>query len=459
VSFEVHCINSGQGNSIALQLPDGAFMVVDIDCSGDTPVDPVSYLEELVPEEYDAEEERFVRRLACAAFTHPHQDHISGLKPLVDAGFVFDEIWESGHRLSDKEAEDNPAYEDYLEVIEAYEAKGRVKKPTAASKEWHADFHGAKVYCLGPSKHLNAADADDTSREAIHNRCLILRIVTDEMSVLLPGDSAVNQWRDRIMPNYEEELLEVDVLVASHHGSRTFFKEDQDDDPYVEAIEAISPEYTLISVGEDNDYDHPHEDALRLYPEYTGGAVAQTKIEGSILVKVEDGEVTPEPSPVDEQVEEKVAAKSASLTLATVPSISLSAKQFNRDTKRPFRPLKNGASRVPKDEYILFTADISNRPAGTYVRWEVKNLGVDEDAGHSEHYEKTETTAKRYDYRMNRTDAEHEWTRHTAYTGRHECIVSLVDQFTSRLLARDRFVVPIGKARSRYLRRLGRSRR
>lgn len=39
MGLEVHCINSGQGNSIALQLPDDSFMVVDIDCHGDTPVD------------------------------------------------------------------------------------------------------------------------------------------------------------------------------------------------------------------------------------------------------------------------------------------------------------------------------------------------------------------------------------------------------------------------------------
>ncbi len=233
-----------------MRLPDDSFMVVDIDCHGDTPVDPVGYLKELVPEEYDTDEDRNVRRLACAAFTHPHQDHISGLKLLVDAGFVFDEIWESGHRLSDEEAEDNPAYDDYLAVIEEYDREGKVKKPTSASGKWQEDFHGVDVYCVGPSKHLNADDADDTSREAIHNRCLILRIVSDEMSVLLPGDSAVNQWRDRIVPNYEENLLEADVLVASHHGSRTFFKEDKDDDPYEDAIEAIAPDYTLISVGE-----------------------------------------------------------------------------------------------------------------------------------------------------------------------------------------------------------------
>jgi beta-lactamase superfamily II metal-dependent hydrolase len=458
MGLEVHCINSGQGNSVALRLPDDAVMIVDIDCHGDTPVDPVDYLKELVPEEYDADEGRQVRRLACAAFTHPHEDHISGLKPLADEGFVFDEIWESGHRLSDEDAKDNPAYEDYLSVIEEYEEQGKVKKPTSAGGKWREGFHGVDVHCLGPSRHLNAADADDTSREAIHNRCLILRIVTDEMSALLPGDSAVNQWRDRIVPNYDADLLEADVLVASHHGSRTFFKKNKDDDPYEDAIELIAPNYTLISVGEDNDYDHPHEDALKLYQEHTGGAVAQTKLEGSILVKAEDGEVTLEPSPVDAQVEEiRAATKSASLSLATVPKISLSAVLLNKHTKRPLRPLKNGASKVPRNEYVVFSADVRNRPAGTRLEWEVKNWVVDDHSHHNERYGKGES-AGRYDLSMGRNDGEHEWTRHTSYTGRHECVVRLVDPLWGRVLTSERFVVHVGRPRSRYLRKLGRTR-
>jgi beta-lactamase superfamily II metal-dependent hydrolase len=392
VPLEVHCINSGQGNSIALRLPDGVVMVVDIDCSGHTPVDPVSYLQEIVHEEYDAKEGKYVRRLACAAFTHPHQDHISGLKPLLDAGFVFDEIWEPGHRLSEKEAEDNPAYEEYLKVLQNYEAQNRVCKPTAASEKWRADFHGVDVYCLGPSGYLNAADGDATNRHAIHNRCLILRLVTEEMSVLLPGDSAVNQWRKRVVPNYAPELLEADVLIASHHGSCTFFREDEDE-PYEEAINSISPEYTVISVGEDNRHNHPHPEALKLYQTYTRGAVAQTKIDGSVLMKIDDrGSKALVRSPVDRLLREGGdSAGEASTELVRMPEISLSAKEFNKDTKYPLRPLKNGNTRVEKDQYILFTAGVSNRPASTYLRWEVKNVGVDEDAGHSEHYATAKT--------------------------------------------------------------------
>ena len=103
------------------------------------------------------------------------RDHVQGLKPLVDAGFVFDEIWESGHRLSEKDAKENPAYEDYLSVIEEYEEKGSEE---ADVREWKVarGLPRVDVYCLGPSKHLNAADADDTSRNAIQNQCVILGI-------------------------------------------------------------------------------------------------------------------------------------------------------------------------------------------------------------------------------------------------------------------------------------------
>ncbi len=422
-------------------------------------MDPIDYLKELIPEEYDAEEGGNVRRLVCAAFTHPHQDHISGLKPLVDAGFVFDELWESGHRLSEEDAKGNPAYGDYLEVLEEYEAKGKLKKPVAASEAWVLNFHGATVYCLGPSGHLNAADADATNREAIHNRCLILRIVTDEMCVLLPGDSAVNQWRERIVPNYDEKLLEADVLVASHHGSRTFFKQGEDNDPYEDAISIIAPTYTIISVGQDNSHGHPHEDALKLYQEYTGGAVAQTVLEGSIVARVESGDVTVEQSPVDDRLETSMAAmKSSSLALATLPTIHLSAALLGRGSRRAIMPLASGVSKVPKDEHIVFAADVRNRPAGSRLEWEIKNWGVDVDYDHTERYGK-DGHAGHFDLSVGRNDADYEWTRRTAYTGRHECVVRLVDPLWGRVLAMARFVVQVGKPRPRYQRGMGRKRR
>ena len=113
---------------------------------------------------------------------------------------------------------------------------------------------------------------------------------------------------------------------------------------------------------------------------------------------------------------------------------------------------------MPRDEYILFTADVRNRPAGFRLEWEVKNWGVDGYSHHSERYGKDER-AGNFDASMGRTDTEHEWTRRTAYTGRHECIVRLVDPILRRTVATERFVVQVGRPRPRYQRRMGRKRR
>ncbi len=112
---------------------------------------------------------------------------------------------------------------------------------------------------------------------------------------------------------------------------------------------------------------------------------------------------------------------------------------------------------MPRDEYIVFSADVRDRPVGTRLEWEVKNWGVDDYSHHNERYGKSESTG-RFDLEMSRNDGEHEWTRHTSYTGRHECVVKLIDPLSGRTVTSERFVVHVGRPRSRYMRRLGRTR-
>lgn len=50
--------------------------------------------------------------------------------------------------------------------------------------------------------------------------------------------------------------LDVDVLKVAHHGSKSSTSE--------QFIKAISPEYAIISVGENNNHGHPHKDVLNI---------------------------------------------------------------------------------------------------------------------------------------------------------------------------------------------------
>ena len=54
----------------------------------------------------------------------------------------------------------------------------------------------------------------------------------------------------------------------SHHGSRTFFKNDEkDEEVYEEHIEEIAPDHLIISAPKQSEspHKHPHDDALELY--------------------------------------------------------------------------------------------------------------------------------------------------------------------------------------------------
>ena len=48
--------------------------------------------------------------------------------------------------------------------------------------------------------------------------------------------------------------LSVDVLKVGHHGSKSSTTE--------EFLERLSPQWAIISVGENNRYQHPHQEVL-----------------------------------------------------------------------------------------------------------------------------------------------------------------------------------------------------
>jgi hypothetical protein len=83
------------------------------------------------------------------------------------------------------------------------------------------------------------------------------------------------------------------VLHASHHGSRTFFKDGgKDSEPWLEGLETISPEAIVISVGENNRHDHPHEDMVDAYEDQVSADnVHETQTTGTVVMTVgEDGD-------------------------------------------------------------------------------------------------------------------------------------------------------------------------
>jgi hypothetical protein len=138
----------------------------------------------------------------------------------------------------------------------------------------------AQYNVLSPAKHVadEIADEDDDTRyRRIHEHCAVIRFKygsPETAHVMITGDSDKCAWSEHITDYHgagDENRLSSDVLSASHHGSRTFFKTSEDDkEPYRRHMELIEPDYLIISAppkGE-SPFDHPHDDALELYKEY-----------------------------------------------------------------------------------------------------------------------------------------------------------------------------------------------
>lgn len=107
-----------------------------------------------------------------------------------------------------------------------------------------------------------------------NNNSIIVRLEHGAFSMLFTGDAETDQltWLVANHPN----LLDVDVLKASHHGSDNGRTDD--------FLTAVSPERVVISAGVNATYKHPMPGAVSDYLATTGDRVYCTNRHGTIRV-------------------------------------------------------------------------------------------------------------------------------------------------------------------------------
>ncbi len=256
-------LHVGQGSSAVVLAADGGTyqtMLVDIHLDEDHGgVDVPRLAADLVED----------GRLDVFVNSHPHNDHLCGIEKLHDAVGIG-EIWHSGHIPS---VEHEGAYQELQRVIDRVIEEGGVEEELCGSRT-PRPFGEAECYVLAPAQHVQDEIDDETPEERderIHEYCAVLRVGAGDTWVLLPGDADRDAWELHIT-GYHRERLPSQVLAAPHHGSRTFFKHDADEDPYLDAIEAIGPDWVIISAPtrEESPHGHPHEDAVALYADAVG---------------------------------------------------------------------------------------------------------------------------------------------------------------------------------------------
>lgn len=271
--MKIHFLNVGHGDMTLIDF-DGVYTLVD--CKISSKDDKAfKYIDSIIPSPGNGKK----KKLEYVVVTHPDADHIKGLD-IINDNYEIGQIWESGFRRSE-DAEESPEYDAFLEII----GKVSTKQLTAGSSKLSFPVEGIDAYCFCSKSN----DDDD-----VHYNSLVLKFVSGEKSVIFAGDSNCEAWKNKVVKNYAS-LLDAGILHASHHGSRSFFFEtdDQDrDEPYIEGIEAVSPDYTIISGCDPDDKvkdDYPpHDDAVKLYEDYTdkSGGVFITGKDGNLVLEI-----------------------------------------------------------------------------------------------------------------------------------------------------------------------------
>lgn len=236
-----HFVNVGQGNMAVGLFPDGKVLVYDCNITDENETAIFAYLGRIMPK----------NTIDVFVNSHRDADHVRGIKKL-HAKYPITALWDPGVAGNT----DAPEYQDYMEirrnVLNVYEA--------AHNMYWLA-HPGVKV--------LNGKrdTLSDTNSQSI-----VLHVDYNGSALLLAGDTDVKAWRDHIVPEVGAKLKSL-VLLASHHGSFTFFNDDRDNNTdYTDHVAHINPAITIISVGE-NSFGHPDDDSVNHYRNHSYGTV------------------------------------------------------------------------------------------------------------------------------------------------------------------------------------------
>lgn len=263
ILVRVVILHVGQGNSAVVLAADGdtyKTMLIDVNLDAKAEgIDVPRLMADLVGDE----------GLDIFVNTHPHNDHLCGVTELGDA-VAIGEVWHSGHIPG---TDDRAAYDDLQKVIQKVKKAGGDEVELDGSRTPYA-LGEAECYILAPAEHVKDDISDETPagrRQRIHEHCAVLRVGKDNTWIMLPGDADLQAWQLHITQYHKERLPSV-VLAAAHHASRSFFMDEEGDEPYMDALEAIAPAYVIVSAPRQKEsrHGHPHDDAMTLYEGQVG---------------------------------------------------------------------------------------------------------------------------------------------------------------------------------------------
>ena len=228
----------GNGHCTYVEFPNGARAFIDLNRKGaNEGDDPLTIV-------WNAG----IRRIDHLFITHPHRDHITGIRAL-SRSFTIANFYYSGVLFRP-----NPVYDDW----ETYEQlKRTIPNRYQVGFGWNTTEGDVGIDYLAPPPNLLNGTSDD-----VNNNSLLLRFTYGATRILICGDTGEDAWQ-RIA---DADIRDLDLLLASHHGNDSGY--------YQPKVALMNPKYVVISAGPGTPYD-----ADQKYRRYARLGVRTTRTE------------------------------------------------------------------------------------------------------------------------------------------------------------------------------------
>ncbi len=216
--LRVDFLDIGQGDAILLNLPQGTRILVD--AGPDNLL--INRLGDALP--------WWEQKIDYVIISHYHADHILGLIELV-------EKYKIGQVLSTAHQPDDFLY--------------RVLVAKLKAKNIPLVFvQAGQILNFEKNISMQVISAERDNKD-YNDNSLVVRFDYLQSSVLFTGDLTAEV---EAKLSKSDLNLQSDLLKVAHHGSRYSSSE--------EFLDSVRPKFCVISVGDDNDFQHPHAETL-----------------------------------------------------------------------------------------------------------------------------------------------------------------------------------------------------
>ncbi|MBF0491981.1 MAG: DNA internalization-related competence protein ComEC/Rec2 [Deltaproteobacteria bacterium] len=251
--IKIHFLDVGQGDAMLLELPGAKTILLD----GGGIVGSKTDVGEHVLFPYLLQNQ--FPQIDVAVISHPHPDHYLGILSLLKH-YPIKELWYNG---------ETALTESFQEILkELALQKIALKKIKEGDIPWNLE--GVKMEAFFPPDQLNLLEK--SSNTAVNNRSMVLKLTSQNFSMLLPGD--IEEESEDFLANRTE--LFSTILKVPHHGSNSSSSE--------VFLNRVHPRIALMGVGQNNRFGFPRQVVLERYAA-RNIELLRTDLEGEIVLE------------------------------------------------------------------------------------------------------------------------------------------------------------------------------